>query len=175
MFSNSAILCLKNGAIRVVCARFCVERGVFTESSQRQACDGYTIRRWGAVRIEGIKLNLTSRDDIPALLPGLQHLYREKNLRDRLFGLLEEYLFPGIAMRAGRPGMDMWKILRDGGHQAGERVRCRPVAGAGEQSHDDPRVCRSRGRPGQTDIGGPDAGGQRSAICRPRFSWRSTG
>ncbi len=33
---------------------------------------------------------------------GLQYLYSEKDLRDRLFGLLEQYMLPGI---------DMWKIL----------------------------------------------------------------
>ncbi len=65
----------------------------------------------GGVRIEDIQLDLKSRDDIPALLLGLQHLYRETDLRERLFGLLEEHLLPDVDMHVGRPGMDMWKIL----------------------------------------------------------------
>ena len=39
----------------------------------------------GEIRIEDIKLNLKSRDDVPALLFGLQYLYSQKALRDRLF------------------------------------------------------------------------------------------
>ena len=37
----------------------------------------------GAVRIESIKLNPKSRDDIPAVLRGLQHLYVDDETRAR--------------------------------------------------------------------------------------------
>ena len=65
----------------------------------------------GEVRIEDIKLNHKSRDDIPTLLIGLQYLYSQEALRDRLFALMEEFILPGINRKVGRPGMEMWSIL----------------------------------------------------------------
>ena len=64
----------------------------------------------GEVRIEDIKLNHKCRDDMPALLSGLQYLYSQKVLRDRLFALMDEYILPGINRKVGRPGMAMWSI-----------------------------------------------------------------
>ena len=63
----------------------------------------------GEVRIEDIELNLKSRDDIPALLLGLQHLYRDD--RTRLFALLDRHILPGTDRTVGRPGMEIWRIL----------------------------------------------------------------
>ena len=65
----------------------------------------------GEVRIEDIELDLKSRDDIPALLLGLQHLYADAHFRSRLFALLDEHILPGIDRTVGRPGMEMWRIL----------------------------------------------------------------
>ena len=65
----------------------------------------------GEVRIEDIKLNHKSRDDMPALLIELKYLYSQETLRDRLFALLDEFILPGINKKVGRPGMDMWSIL----------------------------------------------------------------
>ena len=65
----------------------------------------------GEIRIEDIRINLKSRDDIPALLLGLQHLYADEETRTRLFALLEEHMLPGIDRTVGRPGMEMWRIL----------------------------------------------------------------
>ena len=65
----------------------------------------------GEIRIDSIKLNPKSRDDIPALLVGLQFLYCNEDLRTRLFALLEEHICPGTNRKVGRPGMDMWRIL----------------------------------------------------------------
>ena len=65
----------------------------------------------GEVRIEDVKLNHKSRYDIPALLIGLQYLYSQKALRERLFALFDEYILPGTNRKVGRPGMDMWSIL----------------------------------------------------------------
>ena len=65
----------------------------------------------GEVRIEDIELDLRSRDDIPALLLGLQHLYADGHFRSRLFALLEEHILPGTDRTVGRPGMEMWRIL----------------------------------------------------------------
>ena len=65
----------------------------------------------GALGIEDIDLDLKSRDDIPALLLGLQYLYCNEDFRTRLFALMEEYILPGVDRTVGRPGMEMWRIL----------------------------------------------------------------
>ena len=66
-------------------------------------------RQFGQADLLQIRLDPKSRDDIPALLLGLQHLYRTK--RDELFALLDERILPHSDRRNGRPGMDLWKIL----------------------------------------------------------------
>ena len=65
----------------------------------------------GEIRIEDIELDWKSRDDIPALLLGLQFLYSDETFRVRLFTLMDEYMLPGIDRQVGRPGMEMWRIL----------------------------------------------------------------
>ena len=60
----------------------------------------------GAIGIEDIWLNPKSRDDIPAILLGLQHLYADAGLRARLFALLEKELCPGVNLDVGRPGLE---------------------------------------------------------------------
>ena len=65
----------------------------------------------GEVRVEDIRINPKSRDDIPALLLGLQHLYSDEESRSRLFALLDEHLLVGVDRTVGRPGMEMWRIL----------------------------------------------------------------
>ena len=65
----------------------------------------------GEIGIEDIRINLKSRDDIPALLLGLQHLYADEETRTRLFALLEEHMLPGVDRTVGRPGMELWRIL----------------------------------------------------------------
>ncbi len=65
----------------------------------------------GEVRIEDIEIDLKSRDDIPALLLGLQHLHGDAELRTRLFALLEAHILPGTDRKVGRPGMELWRIL----------------------------------------------------------------
>ena len=68
-------------------------------------------RQLGDVGIENIALDYKSRDDIPAILIGLQHLYTDKTLREQLFALLEEKMVPNVNHKLGRPGMDLWQIL----------------------------------------------------------------
>ena len=65
----------------------------------------------GAVGIADIDLDLKSRDDIPAILLGLQHLYSNQETRTALFALLEEHIGPGTDRGVGRPGMALWRIL----------------------------------------------------------------
>ena len=70
----------------------------------------------GEFPIEAIVLDPKSRDDIPKLLVGLQHIYTHRELRDEVFAILQEVLpchaDGKIASNAlGRPGMEQWKIL----------------------------------------------------------------
>ena len=67
--------------------------------------------QFGQVGIERIRFNAKSRDDIPAILIGLQHLYADENLRARLFAMLQEEVLPDRDHRTGRPGMALWNIL----------------------------------------------------------------
>lgn len=79
---------------------------------------------FGQVEIADIEINLKSRDDIPHILLGLQHIYATPELRERIFTLLEQVIptrrgnglteaernQPADPSR-GRPGMEQWKIL----------------------------------------------------------------
>ena len=65
----------------------------------------------GQVPIEEIWINPKSRDDIPAVLKGLQHIWCDEELRERLFALLDEHILPEADRTVGRPGMDLWQIL----------------------------------------------------------------
>jgi hypothetical protein len=75
----------------------------------------------GQTDIANIEIDITSRDDIPMILLGLQHIYINEPLRKNVFKILEEVI-PSkkadksddtIAVDAnkGRPGMDQWCIL----------------------------------------------------------------
>ena len=64
--------------------------------------------QFGQVAID-IWLDPKSREDIPAVLKGLQHLHQER--REELFSLLEKHIRPGTDRTVGRPGMDLWRIL----------------------------------------------------------------
>ena len=65
----------------------------------------------GEIAISEIKINLKSRDDIPPLLLGLQHIYTNLDLREAVFVILEENILVDIDPQNGRPGMDLWTIL----------------------------------------------------------------
>jgi hypothetical protein len=62
----------------------------------------------GEVDIRKITFDPRSRDEIPQLLCGLQHLYCTPSLRQAVFALLETHI---KRTGNGRPGMDLWKIL----------------------------------------------------------------
>jgi len=70
-----------------------------------------------SVDIGSIRLNPKSRDDIPQILRGLQHIYTEPALRARVFEILSQvvpYRTTGQGkadVNTGRPGMDQWRIL----------------------------------------------------------------
>jgi IS5 family transposase len=73
--------------------------------------------KFGETDIAAIVIDPKSRDDIPQLLRGLQHIYTEVSLRQQVFSILEEVMperadGKGKASRqTGRPGMEQWKIL----------------------------------------------------------------
>ena len=65
----------------------------------------------GQVPVEKIWIDPKSRDDIPAVLKGLQHIWSDEALRARLFALLDEHVLPETDREVGRPGMELWRIL----------------------------------------------------------------
>ena len=65
----------------------------------------------GEVDVSKVKFDLKSRDDIPKILRGLQHLYRDLELRTKVFELLEVQIAPKVDKRNGRPGMTLWRIF----------------------------------------------------------------
>ena len=78
----------------------------------------------GQVPIEELPLDPRSRDDIPAVLKGIQHLFSHVPLRTQVFDLLERHLLhdasatePSAPPSArpdpgrGRPGMELWAVL----------------------------------------------------------------
>ena len=61
--------------------------------------------------IDEIQFNPKSRDDIPAVLRGLQGLYMDDTARTKFFEILEKRLLPDTDLQRGRPGMSLWRIL----------------------------------------------------------------
>ncbi len=68
-------------------------------------------RRLGSVPIGDIELDMKSRDDIPAVLIGLQAIWGNGETRDELLRLLDEHILPGVRRDTGRQGMDFRAIL----------------------------------------------------------------
>ncbi len=69
-------------------------------------------RRPSAPDITKIRLNVRSRDDIPAILIGLQDPCSDEGTRKRLSGLPGRMVPPGKSRRVGGPGMELWTRLR---------------------------------------------------------------
>lgn len=73
----------------------------------------------GEIAIADIKMDPKSRDDIPQILRGLQHIFITPELREAVFAILSEVLperqVEGKTVKAdpnnGRPGMTQWQIL----------------------------------------------------------------
>jgi transposase, IS5 family len=65
----------------------------------------------GEIDIAAIQFDLRSRDDIPQILRGLQHLYTDEALRAEIFQALEKLVPKDIDEGNGRPGMSLWRIL----------------------------------------------------------------
>ncbi|NOQ36420.1 MAG: ISNCY family transposase [Methylococcaceae bacterium] len=76
--------------------------------------------RIGQVDIADIKIDFASRDDIPTILLGLQHIYTVPSLRKQVFDILEEVIpskldangeLKKVSANKGRRGMEQWAIL----------------------------------------------------------------
>ena len=65
----------------------------------------------GEIDVSKIKFDPNSRDDIPKILRGLQHLYMDPALRASIFELLARQVAPRVNKSNGRPGMTLWTIL----------------------------------------------------------------
>jgi len=65
----------------------------------------------GQIDISEVKLDLHCRDEIPALLRGLQFIYTQRSIRTKVFKLLEELVPLEVDMNNGRTGMDLWSIF----------------------------------------------------------------
>lgn len=76
-------------------------------------------RKFEEVSIEDIRINPKSRDDIPQILRGLQHIYTTPDLRAEVFRILEDVVpekqtesgRQKADVNNGRPGMSQWNIL----------------------------------------------------------------
>jgi hypothetical protein len=76
-------------------------------------------RTIGEIDIADIKIDVRSRDDIPLILLGLQHLYCTADLREKVFEIIKEILptqvIEGqpkpVSAELGCPGMNQWTIL----------------------------------------------------------------
>ena len=65
----------------------------------------------GQIAIENIEFDPKSRDDIPQILKGLQHLYINKETREKIFAELENLIPQKVNKNNGRPGMQLWAIF----------------------------------------------------------------
>ncbi len=68
-------------------------------------------RKLGQIEISKIKFDLRCRDEIPKVLMGLQQIYCNHEIREKVFKLLQKLISPNIDTDNGRPGMELWKIL----------------------------------------------------------------
>ena len=62
---------------------------------------------FGEVPVSEIKIDLKSRDDIPQILLGLQAIYKDKKVRNKIFEILKQL----STKKKGRPGMHFWNIF----------------------------------------------------------------
>jgi hypothetical protein len=65
----------------------------------------------GEIDISNIWIDPKSRDDIPQILKGLQHVYKDPKAKEEIFKLLEQEISPTIDKKNGRPGMTLWNIF----------------------------------------------------------------
>lgn len=64
----------------------------------------------GSVAISDVEFDLKSRDQMPALLMGLQYIFVTPEVNEEIFTLLENKITEG-KKKTGRYGMTLWEIL----------------------------------------------------------------
>ena len=65
----------------------------------------------GETLIESIRFDLRSRDDIPQVLRGLQHIYSDPVSREIVFAHLKKLIPEDVDADNGRPGMVLWNVF----------------------------------------------------------------
>lgn len=78
-----------------------------------------TQRTLEGIDIADIKIDVRSRDDIPLILLGLQHIYCTDGLREKIFDIIKDILptqqvdgqVKPVSAELGCPGMNQWTIL----------------------------------------------------------------
>jgi len=65
----------------------------------------------GETHISKIELDLNSRDEIPKVLMGLQHIYTDQAIWEDVYPILESITPEGIDPNNGRKGMSYWNML----------------------------------------------------------------
>lgn len=65
----------------------------------------------GEIDISNIWIDPKCRDDIPQILRGLQHVYKDTQTKDAIFKLLEQEILSTKDKKNGRPGMTLWSIF----------------------------------------------------------------
>ena len=65
---------------------------------------------FGITPISEVKFPLRSRDELPAVLKALQHIFITPALNEKVFAILEKKILTG-KKKTGRRGMDLWHIL----------------------------------------------------------------
>jgi hypothetical protein len=63
------------------------------------------------ILISDVEIDISSRDEIPQILLGLQHIFENKTLRDKIFDIILEAVPENVNINRGRPGMDLWTVL----------------------------------------------------------------
>ena len=63
----------------------------------------------GELAIKIIEFDFRSRDEIPELLMGLQSIYCNREVRDRVFEVLLDIVPDDVNSNNGRSGMDLYK------------------------------------------------------------------
>jgi hypothetical protein len=56
-------------------------------------------------------IDFQCRVEIQQILLGLQAIYSDKKVRDRVFSILNEIIPNTVDSNNGRPGMDLWKTM----------------------------------------------------------------
>jgi hypothetical protein len=82
---------------------------IFGKTSMRKTIDPQL--KFGQTYIPNIKFDLSSRDEIPQLLIGLQAIHSDPPSLKAIFQAMTETLGKEMDFHNGRPGMDLWKIL----------------------------------------------------------------